>query len=107
MNAIQTTNQVAQETVDQKNFSAKYATKAEVYRFLATECEVYLPHYQTVTIWHMKDIAGGTKIVSTSSSHHDSLGHLLRQSQGHRHPPVRGPHAGRHPGLRPLLPGGR
>ena len=31
--------------VDQKSFSSKFATKGEVYRFLATEAMVYLPSY--------------------------------------------------------------
>ena len=43
--------------VDQRLFSAKFATKGEVYRFLVTEAMVYLPPYETVTIWHLKDLA--------------------------------------------------
>ena len=31
--------------VDQKSFSAKFSTKAEVFRFLNLEADVYLPHY--------------------------------------------------------------
>ena len=50
--------------VDQKNFSAKFSTKAEVFRFLNLEADVYLPHYQTVTIWHLRDLAAGIKKVS-------------------------------------------
>ena len=49
--------------VDQKVFSAKFGTKGEVFRFLATEAMVYLPSYQTVTIWHLKELANGTKNV--------------------------------------------
>lgn len=50
--------------VDQQVFSAKFGTKGEVFRFLATEAMVYLPAYQTVTIWHLKELACGTKHVS-------------------------------------------
>ena len=53
--------------IDQKIFSAKYSTKGEVYRFLATEAMVYLPSYDTVTIWHLKELANGTKKVSWSA----------------------------------------
>ena len=45
-------------------FSAKFSTKGEVWRFLATEAGIYLPPYQTVTIWHLKDLASGAKKVS-------------------------------------------
>ena len=51
-------------TMDVKNFAAKFSTKGEVYRFLTVEAGVYLPHYPTVSIWHMKDLASGTKKVS-------------------------------------------
>ena len=50
--------------VDQKIFSAKYSTKGEVYRFLATEAMIYLPSFDTVTIWHLKELSNGTKKVS-------------------------------------------
>ena len=44
-------------------FGAKFETKGEIWRFLATEAHLYLPHFSTVTIWHLKDIAAGTKKV--------------------------------------------
>jgi hypothetical protein len=28
-----------------QNFSAKFGTKGEVWRFLATEAKIYVPHY--------------------------------------------------------------
>ena len=43
------------------DFSAKFPTKGDVWRFLATEACVYLPPYATVTIWHLKDLASGLK----------------------------------------------
>jgi hypothetical protein len=42
-----------------KNFSAKFGTKGEVWRFLASEAKIYLPPFATVTIWHLKDLASG------------------------------------------------
>ena len=53
-----------QVKVDVNLFNAKFGTKGEIYRFLATEAMVYLPPYQTVTIWHLKDLAASTKKVS-------------------------------------------
>ena len=52
-----------QVKVDVHLFNAKFGTKGEIYRFLATEAMVYLPPYQTVTIWHLKDLAASTKKV--------------------------------------------
>ena len=40
-----------------KEFAAKYAAKREVYRFLTNDCKVYLSGYETMTIWHMRDLA--------------------------------------------------
>ena len=51
------------KVVDFRHFSAKFATKGEVYRFLATEAMIYLPPYQTVTIWFMKELASNQKKV--------------------------------------------
>ena len=52
-----------QVKVDVNLFNAKFGTKGEIYRFLATEAMVYLPPYQTVTIWHLKELAASTKKV--------------------------------------------
>ena len=49
------------QMVISSSFSAKFATKGEVWRFLATEACLYLPPYPTVTIWHLKDLASGQK----------------------------------------------
>ena len=35
----------------------------EVYRFLASEVRAYLPGYETVTIWHLRDLAMGVKTI--------------------------------------------
>jgi hypothetical protein len=44
-----------------QSFSAKFGTKGEVWRFLASEAKIYVPHYTQVTIWHLKDLASGKK----------------------------------------------
>lgn len=71
-------------------FSAKFATKGEIWRFLATECSVYLPSYKTVTIWHLKDLASGIKKVSACSFIFSSspTARLLRGCAGHSRPSV-------------------
>ena len=33
----------------------------EVYRFLSSEVRAYLPGYETVTVWHLRDLAMGVK----------------------------------------------
>ena len=48
--------------VDPAAFGAKYQSKGEVYRFLTHDCGTYLPKYDTVTIYHMKELVAGTRI---------------------------------------------
>ena len=55
--------QPAAQDVLANSFAAKCSTKGEVWRFLSTEAKIYLPPYTTVTIWHMKDLASGSKKV--------------------------------------------
>ena len=48
------------------SFSAKYKSKREVWRFLTSEAGVYLPAYEVVTIYHMRDlVAGKRKLIKT------------------------------------------
>ena len=42
-------------------FSAKYRSKREIYTFLTVDGEVYLPPFETVTVYSCKDIVKGTK----------------------------------------------
>ena len=51
----------AKATVTAQAFSAKYQSKQEVYRFLASEVGAYLCSYQTVTIFHLKDLCAGQR----------------------------------------------
>ena len=47
-------------------FGAKFKSKREVWRFFITDAGVYLPSYETVTIWYMRDlIAGKRKMIKT------------------------------------------
>ena len=48
-------------SVNAASFGAKYASKREVYRFLTSEARVYLPSYDTVTIFHMRDLVAGRR----------------------------------------------
>ena len=42
-------------------FAAKYRSKRECYNFLAVDANVYLPAYEQVTIYFLKDLISGTK----------------------------------------------
>ena len=54
-------------TITSAQFKAKFSDKPETYKFLAYEVGVYLPHYDCVTIFHLRDLAGNKrkKILST------------------------------------------
>ena len=47
--------------VSAKLFAAKFNSKREVYNFLAVDVDVYLPHFDLVTIYFLKDLAHGRK----------------------------------------------
>ena len=42
-------------------FASKYKSKREVYNFLTIECHAYLPCYDNITIYFLKDLIGGRK----------------------------------------------
>ena len=48
-------------SVSSKEFSAKYRSKREIYNFLATDVRVYLPPYDNITIYFIKDLMFGRK----------------------------------------------
>ena len=54
-------DQVQKSVINAKEFSSKFNSKREVYRFLATEVGVYLAPLDNMTVWHLKDIACSTK----------------------------------------------
>ena len=48
-------------TVSAAAFAAKYRSKRECYNFCAVEANIYLPAYEQVTIYFLKDIMRGQK----------------------------------------------
>ena len=42
-------------------FGAKASSKKEVFRFLTSEALIFLPPYETVTVFHMRDIVAGKR----------------------------------------------
>ena len=65
-------NQAPQKAyVTAAEFGAKMQSKREVYRFLTAECGAYVSGYDTMTIWHLKDLASGArKRIKASSIRH-------------------------------------
>ena len=49
------------QRITSKEFAAKYKDKREVYRFLSCDVQIYLDSFETMTIWHLKDLAAGKK----------------------------------------------
>ena len=47
--------------INAKEFSSKFSSKREVYRFLSTECGIYLAPLENMTVWHLKDISCSKK----------------------------------------------
>ena len=54
-------------------FGAKYTSKREVYRFLTNDCAVYLSSYETMTVWHMRDIVANKR----RSIKSDKMRHII------------------------------
>ncbi len=48
--------------VTAKDFAAKMRDKQEVYHFLTHEVGAYLSSYDTMTVWHMRDLMTGTRL---------------------------------------------
>ena len=44
-----------------KQFADKMRSKQEVYHFLTHGMGAYLPAYDNVTVWHMRDLASGKR----------------------------------------------
>ena len=51
----------AHVTVDSKAFGAKFTSKTECYRFLTHDVGAFLASYQSMTIWHMRDLISGER----------------------------------------------
>ena len=54
--------------VTASQFAAKFKDKTEVYRFLTSEVHAYLPGYDTVTVWHLRDLASGKRTIIKSQN---------------------------------------
>ena len=48
-------------TISAPTFAAKFNSKREVYMLLTVEAGAYLPAYETLTIYFLKDIISGVK----------------------------------------------
>ena len=53
--------------VPAKEIGSKMKSKREVYRFLSSEVKAYLGEYDTMTIWHLRDIEAGDRTLIMSS----------------------------------------
>jgi len=47
--------------VPAKSFSAKFQDKRELYTFLTSDCGIYCPPINDVTVWHLRDMVDGKK----------------------------------------------
>ena len=100
------------------SFASKYKSKREVYNFLTVDCHAYLPPYDNLTIYFLKDLVSGAKkskflmmlhflilnitLILLKSEHIQHLavpqyeglnidtilGHVANDEKGHRHLPV-------------------
>ena len=55
--------------VSSKEFAAKYKSKRETYNFLACDVGAYLPPYENVTIYFLKELMSGKKKMLHHSNH--------------------------------------
>jgi hypothetical protein len=49
------------QVVTAAEFNAKFRSKKEVFRLLSFEVGAYLPPYDAVTVWHLRDLASGKR----------------------------------------------
>ncbi len=57
-------NQIQQQhLVTSREFAAKFKSKREVYLFLTLDCDAYLPAYDLVSIFWLKDLIANKKKV--------------------------------------------
>ena len=53
--------------IDVQACDAKFNSKRECYLFLASDCGVFLPPYDNVTIYFLKELMGGKKKMLTTA----------------------------------------
>ena len=63
MSLINSSNNIM---VSSKEVGGKMKSKKEIYRFLGVEVGAYLPPYDVITIWHLKDLFAGKKKITKS-----------------------------------------
>ena len=51
----------AKQQVTAMSFASKYKSKREVYNFLTVDCHAYLPPYDNLTIYFLKDLVSDDK----------------------------------------------
>ena len=51
--------QLQMQVVSAAEFNAKFRSKKEVFRLLSFDVGAYLPPYDSVTVWHLRDLAAG------------------------------------------------
>ena len=51
----------ANQRITAAAFAAKYKSKRECYTFLAVDVQAYLPAYDTITVYFLKDLVSGAK----------------------------------------------
>ena len=60
-----------------QEFAAKFQSKTEVYRFLASEVKAYLPNIETVTIFFLKEVASSERrYIKSDKAKHLSVPHF-------------------------------
>ena len=65
-------------------FAAKYQEKREVYRFVASECGGYLPDYDNVTVWHLRDLVAGRRtLIKAQNIKHLHVPHFKKLAIKH------------------------
>ena len=59
----------ARQQVTAMEFASKYKSKREVYNFLTIDVHAYLPPYDNLTIYFLKDLVSGAKKSKSSNTH--------------------------------------
>ena len=49
--------------ISAKEIGAKFKSKREIFRFLTAEVKAYLGEFETMTVWHLRDISAGDKAI--------------------------------------------
>ena len=70
-------NMGAPAQITAAQFAAKYNSKREVYRFVSVDCGAYVSSMETMTVWHLRDLAmGKKKMIKCNQVAHIELPHF-------------------------------